>query len=94
MSALTDKIAEEHETYLRNLAGSTYRAACEGCDWTFEGDHIAAPLACSKHVTEVTEAAVRERVARDIEAQIDDAILYAEDAAFVVAARIARGGAA
>ena len=104
MSALTDRIAAEHDTYLTYLTGGDLRASCEGCDWTFEGDSIDAVVECSRHVAAVTEAAMRERVARDIE--------YAESMSraslierpkigpgeflndWQWAARIARGGAA
>ena len=65
MSALTDRIAAEHDTYLTYLTGGDLRASCEGCDWTFEGDSIDAVVECSRHVAAVTEAAVREQVARD-----------------------------
>ena len=68
MSALTDRIAAKHDTYLTYLHGGNLRASCEGCDWTFEGDSIDAVMECSRHIANVTEAAVREHVARDIEA--------------------------
>ena len=101
MSALTDRIAAEHDTYLTYLTGGDLRASCEGCDWTFEGDSIDAVVECSRHVAAVTEAAVREQVARDIEAaraaaptRVDERHLSAWTAALANAARIARGGAA
>ena len=87
MSALSDRIAAEHGGWF-NLDG-VWRCNC--------GEPLPssanADMWMRAHIAEVTEAAVREQVARDIEAQIEDAILYAEDAAFAVAARIARGGA-
>ena len=101
MSALTDRIAAEHDTYLTYLTGGDLRASCEGCDWTFEGDSIDAVVECSRHVAAVTEPAVREQVARDIEtarseaaARIAESHLPAWQEALANAARIARGGAA
>ena len=98
MSALTDRIAAEHDTYLTYLTGGDLRASCEGCDWTFEGDSIDAVVECSRHVAAVTEAAVREQVARDIEtarseaaARIAESHLPAWQEALANAARIARG---
>ena len=84
MSALTDRIAAEHQP-----ESGEWSAVCI-CG---QAD-LRYGRAWDRHIAAVTEAAVREQVARDIEAQIEDEILYAEDAAFVVAARIARGGAA
>ena len=98
MSALTDRIASEHDTYLTYLHGGNLRASCEGCDWTFEGDSIDAVMECSRHVATVTEAAVREQVAQDIEtarseaaARIAESHLPAWQEALANAARIARG---
>ena len=93
MSALTDRIAAEHRYLWSN-------ATC-GCG--FE------PPVWSKdygqHIAEVTEAAVREQVARDIGRRRDEAggqptsatgiaLRAYIDGAFNEAARIARGGAA
>ena len=65
MSALTDRIAAEHRIVHLDSIQNVERLACEGCDWratVLDGDK-----ARRTHVAEVTEAAVREQVARDIE---------------------------
>lgn len=92
MSALTDRIAAEHA---QETVNGRYGCACgESSPDRYFDIYEDLTHWHRAHIAAVTEAAVREQVARDIEAQIEDAILYAEDAAFVVAARIARGGAA
>lgn len=106
MSALTDKIVAEHDTYLTYLTGGDLRASCEGCDWTFEGDSIDAVVECSRHVAAVTEAAVREHIAAALDnlarARHDDlketkrrtraeTFAGASAMAYELAARIARG---
>ena len=85
MSALTDRIAAEHG----------HRQTKDG-DWECKCGVPIRPIAPSnwmhKHLIEVTEAAVREQVARDIEAEmtIGGVTSYEGEEA----ARIARGGAA
>ena len=56
----------------------------------------AALAAAAPLIAEVTEAAVRERVARDIGAQLDRIHWWSaeEQVAYETAAKIARGGAA
>ena len=83
MSALTDKIAAEH------MPTRTYACTCGGVKL---GEYYP------RHLIEVTEAAVRERVARDIEAArsqaaawVAESHLFAWQAALADAARIARG---
>ena len=89
MSALTDKIAAEHQ---RIFHGYGFGPHCT-CGWVhrdFNGSqkHVM-------HIAEVTEAAVREQVARDIRAQRERySCTGLEDAAYDDAARIARGGVA
>ena len=100
MTALTDRIAAEHDTYLTYLHGGNLRASCEGCDWTFEGDSIDAVMECSRHIATVTEAAVREQVARRMRSEAERRYPGKVSAALVIravlydfAADIARGGA-
>lgn len=87
MSALTDRIWREHRIVI------PFRCSCDCVASTHEG-FVA-------HIAAVTEAAVREQVARDIEAEHTDASswvaerhLAAWQAALAAAAKIARGGAA
>ena len=99
MSALTDRIAAEH----RYMPRRRYKlCAC--------GVVLGAKETMRAHVANVTEAAVREQVARDIEAnylgpdfgrnpitgQDSPHAMHAEayDEGLFDAARIARGGAA
>ena len=86
MSALSDKITAEHIP--------TRTSACT-CGGMRLGEYY--PL----HIANVTEAAVREEVARDIEtarseaaARIAESHLPAWQEALANAARIARGGVA
>ena len=80
MSALTDRIAAEHMP--------TRTSACT-CGGMRLGEYYP------RHIAEVTEAAVREQVARDIRAQRERySCTGLEDAAYDDAARIARGGVA
>ena len=90
MSALTDRIAAEHMP--------TRTSACT-CGGMRLGEYYP------RHIAEVTEAAVREQVARDIGRRRDEAggqptsatgiaLRAYIDGAFNEAARIARGGAA
>jgi len=61
MSALTDRIAREHV-----IVWGHHGWACAACGWEAlpqTGSHEASRI----HVAEVTEAAVREQVARDLE---------------------------
>ena len=79
MSALTDRIAAEHQP--------TRTSACT-CGGMQLGEYY--PL----HIAAVAEAAVRERVARDI---VQRQLVSTDTAAILAyddAARIARGGAA
>ena len=96
MSALTDRIAAVHQRIFNAQFGRGPHCTCGWIHHHYDGSqkHV-------KHVAEVTEAAVRERVARDIEAAHTDASsrvaerhLAAWQAALAAAARIARGGAA
>ena len=87
MSALTDRIAAEHVP----LALGTQPGLCScGASPDNPNEYISSWRA--RHMAEVTEAAVREQVARDIEAEltIGGVTSYEGDEA----ARIARGGAA
>ena len=77
MSALTDKIAAEHQP--------TRTSACT-CGGMQLGEYYP------RHIAAVTEAAVRERVAREIRAQRDRFRLDdLEKVAYDTAARIADG---
>ena len=88
MSALTDRIAAEHGA----LFNSWNTCLC--------GAKLATTSKWNRHIAEVTEAAVREQVARDIEAFIDggcdclNTCSCGASDAYRLAARIARGGAA
>ena len=86
MSALTDQIAAEH------MPTRTSACTCGG---------MRLGECYPRHIATVTEAAVREQVARDIEtarseaaARIAESHLPAWQEALANAARIARGGAA
>lgn len=87
MSALTDRIATEHGGWF-NLDG-VWRCNC--------GEPLPssanADMWMRAHITTVTEAAVRERVARDIRAQRDRFrwLSDLERVAYDTAARIADG---
>ena len=89
MSALTDRIAAEHVP----LALGTQPGLCScGASPDNPDEFISSWRA--RHMVEVTEAAVRERVARDI---VQRQLVSADTAAILAydeAARIARGGAA
>ena len=79
MSALTDRIAAEHMP--------TRTSACT-CGGMRLGEYYP------RHIAEVTEAAVRERVARDI---VQRQLVSTDTAAILAyndADRIARGGVA
>ena len=83
MSALTDRIAAEHSYTWTNA-----ECACDASRHVWMEDFAA-------HIAEVTEAAVREQVAQDIEAERDDP-LQCDPGCEVcyglnLAARIARG---
>ena len=108
MSALTDRIAAEHHVYRTYVHDDL---ACTGCDFAWQRsasdvangtlDGTAAQEAAAAHIAAVTEAAVREQVAQDIEtarseaaARIAESHLPAWQEALANAARIARGGAA
>ena len=91
MSALTDRIAAEHVP----LALGTQPGLCScGASPDNPGEYISSWRA--RHMAEVTEAAVREQVARDIGARLDRIHWWSaeEQVAYETAARIARGGAA
>ena len=81
MSGLTDKIVAEHMP--------TRTSACT-CGGVRLGEYYP------RHIAEVTEAAVRERVARDILATLNRPHWWSdlEQVAYETAAKIARGGAA
>ena len=90
MSKLTDRIAGEHQ--LKWLPPEYVDRACE-CGLIFKMPmSLSASNVYAEHMAEVTEAAVREQVARDIEAEltIGGVTSYEGDEA----ARIARGGVA
>ena len=99
MSALTDRIAAEHQRIFNARYGLGPHCTCGWIHHHYDGSqkHV-------KHVAEVTEAAVREQVARDIGRRRDEAggqptsatgiaLRAYIDGAFNEAARIARGGA-
>ena len=77
MSALTDRIAAEHHVYRTYVHDDL---ACTGCDFAWQRsasdvangtlDGTAVQEAAAAHIATVTEAAVREQVARDIEAEL------------------------
>ena len=105
MSALTDRIAAEHHVYRTYVHDDL---ACTGCDFAWQRsasdvangtlDGTAVQEAAAAHIATVTEAAVREQVARDIEAELTDPLQCDPGcevcAGLNLAARIARGGAA
>ena len=108
MSALTDRIISEHHVYRTYVHDDL---ACAGCDFAWQrsvsdvangtSDGTAVQGAAAAHIAAVTEAAVREQVAQDIEAAraaapawVDERHLSAWTAALATAARIARGGVA
>ena len=99
MSALTAKITREHE--FRWVGDVMGRGCMCGESFDFVPVDCTASAAYAAHIAAVTEAAVREQVARDIEtaraaapAWVDERHLSAWTAALASAARIARGGAA
>ena len=85
MSALTDRIAAEHQPE----SGEWSVCICGQADLRYG-------RAWDRHVAAVTEAAVRDQVARDIGARLDRIHWWSaeEQVAYETAARIARGGAA
>lgn len=99
MSALTDRIAAEHA---QETVNGRYGCACgESSPDRYFDIYEDLTHWHRAHVAAVTEAAVREQVARDIEAEHTDASswvaerhLAAWQAALAAAAKIARGGAA
>ena len=107
MSALTDKIAAEHHVYRTYVHDDL---ACTGCDFAWQRsasdvadgtlDGTAVQEAAAAHIAAVTEAAVREQVAQDIEAAraaapawVDERHLSAWTAALASAAWITLRGA-
>ena len=98
MSALTDRIAAEHS---QETVNGRYGCACgESSPDRYFDAYEDLTHWHRAHVAAVTEAAVREQVARDIEAAraaapawVDERHLSAWTAALASAARIARGGA-
>ena len=62
MSDLTASIVSEHWTTMHN------GFHCVGCDWRGNGRDEDFGAATRRHVAEVTEAAMREQIAREIEA--------------------------
>ena len=87
MSALTDRIAAKHQRIFNAQYGLGPHCTCGWIHHDYDGSqkHV-------KHVAEVTEAAVREQVARDIEAELTIGGVTSYEGE--EAARIARGGAA
>ena len=71
MSALTEKVAQEHGVAWLGGSGAHERIGCECGVRTEQTD--AAPMLAShvQHVAEVTEAAVRSAVAAEIRAEAD-----------------------
>lgn len=85
MSALTERIAREHEPQLVEGSWSDYYDCTCGA-WSSLDSHDESTGSLAAHVAEVTEAAVREQVARDIDAAVSpdhpttgyrDGIVYA-----------------
>ena len=93
MSALTDRIAAEHS---QETVNGRYGCACgESSPDRYFDIYKDLTHWHRAHVAAVTDAAVREQVARDIRAQRERySCTGLEDAAYDDAARIARGGAA
>lgn len=87
MSALTDRIAIKHQRIFNAQFGRGPHCICGWIHHSYDGSqkHV-------RHVAEVTEAAVREQVARDIEAELTIGGVTSYEGE--EAARIARGGAA
>lgn len=93
MSALTDRIVHEHQRIFNARYGLGPHCTCGWVHRDFNGSqkHVT-------HIAEVTEAATRERVARNIEvarsqapAWVAESHLPAWQAALAAAARIANG---
>ena len=89
MSALTDRIAAAHQRIFNAQFGRGPHCICGWIHHDYDGSqkHV-------RHVAEVTEAAVREQVARDI---VQRQLMSTDTAAILAyddAARIARGGVA
>lgn len=89
MSALTDRIAVAHQRIFNAQFGRGPHCTCGWIHHDYDGSqkHV-------RHVAEVTEAAVREQVARDI---VQRQLVSTDTAAILAyddAAKIARGGAA
>ena len=98
MSALTDWVAREHE--FRWVGDELGRGCTCGESFDFVPVDCTASGAYARHITTVTEAAVREQVAQDIEearseaaAWVAESHLPAWQAALAYAARIANGEA-
>lgn len=88
MSELTDRITDEHRV---TMTIDSIPAACK-CGWR-EMNPLRANHA--RHLIEVTERAVRDQIAADIEAMTvrgPDNRFHHATALRSVAARIARGG--
>ena len=95
MSKLTDRIAAKHQRIFNARYGLGPHCTCGWIHHHYDGSqkHV-------KHVAEVTEAAVREQVAQDIEearsqapAWVAESHLSTWQAALAYAARIANGEA-
>lgn len=90
MTTITDRIAAEHGV-MSSGAGGPYCRSCGALIPAPDGNYT---IGHARHIAEVTEAAVREQVARDILAQRERySCTGLEDAAYDDAAWIARGGA-
>ena len=95
MSALTDRIAAKHQRIFNAQFGRGPHCICGWIHHSYDGSqkHV-------RHVAEVTDAAVRKRVAQDIEearsqapAWVAESHLSTWQAALAYAARIANGEA-
>lgn len=81
MSALTDRIAAEHRDAL--YIDTADAIICKGCgEIIFDTAH---------HIAAVTESAVREEIAREIEATRGEHLRWYGNQLLSLAARIARG---
>ena len=100
MSDLTHRIAAEHRVVGIVQVTGTYECSCGIAVAALPGSGLFDVQV--RHVAEVTEAAVREQIAADIEAVLPPSVVTTGPAAYVAgmrdglhdAARIARGGTA
>ena len=87
MTAITDRIAAEHGV-MSSGAGGPYCRSCGAIIPAPDGNYT---IGHARHIAEVTEAAVREQVARDIEAVRGEHLRWYGNQTLSLAARIARG---